>query len=44
MQQAAVESVMFELMKIVGVSAVLSASLVTASAMQGQPDREPVSG
>ena len=35
---------MFELMKIVGVSAVLSAGLVTASEMQMQSDREPVSG
>ena len=35
---------MFELMKIVGVSAVLSAGFVTASEMQVQPEREPVSG
>jgi hypothetical protein len=34
---------MFELMKIVGVSAVLSAGFVTASEMQAQPDRETVS-
>jgi hypothetical protein len=32
---------MFELMKIVGVSAVLSAGFVTASEIPGQPDREP---
>jgi hypothetical protein len=35
---------MFELMKIVGVSAVLSAGVVTASEMRGQPASEPVSG
>ncbi len=35
---------MFELMKIVGVSAVLSAGVVTASEMHGQPPAEPVSG
>jgi hypothetical protein len=35
---------MFELMKIVGVSAVLSAGLVTASEMQPQPGAEPVGG
>jgi hypothetical protein len=35
---------MFELMKIVGVSAVLSAGFVTASEMQAQPSPEPVSG
>ena len=35
---------MFELMKIVGVSAVLSAGFVTASEMQAHPDREPASG
>lgn len=35
---------MFELMKIVGVSAVLSAGLVTASEMQPQPGAEPTSG
>jgi hypothetical protein len=34
---------MFELMKIVGVSAVLSAGFVTASEMQAQPEREPAS-
>lgn len=32
---------MFELLKIVGVSAVLSAGFVTASEIPGQPDREP---
>ena len=32
---------MFELMKIVGVSAVLSAGFVTASEIPGQPEREP---
>ena len=35
---------MLELMKIVGVSAVLSAGFVSGSEMQGHPDREPVSG
>jgi hypothetical protein len=35
---------MFELMKIVGVSAVLSAGFVTASEMQAQPSPEPASG
>ena len=35
---------MFELMKIVGMSAVLSAGVVTASEMQTRPDREPASG
>jgi hypothetical protein len=35
---------MFELMKIVGVSAVLSAGFVTASEMQAQPGRELASG
>jgi hypothetical protein len=35
---------MFELMKIVGVSAVLSAGVVTASEMHGHQAAEPVSG
>jgi hypothetical protein len=35
---------MFELMKIVGVSAVLSAGFVTASEMQPQPGRETAGG
>ena len=35
---------MFELMKIVGVSAVLSAGVVTVSEMPGTPDRQPANG
>jgi hypothetical protein len=35
---------MFELMKIVGVSAVLSAGVVTVSEIPGQPDRAAVGG
>jgi hypothetical protein len=44
MQQAATESVMFELMKIVGLSAVLSAGVVTASEMGSRPDQGAASG
>jgi hypothetical protein len=44
MQQAATESVMFELMKIVGLSAVLSAGVVTASEMGARPDQGAASG